>query len=533
MRIEVQLEERVEQLVLGAESANRSLAQILRSANLPLNTRCGERDLCAGCMVEVLQGSLAHVDGGSLEIEDGEPMELQGCRYQPRGELLVIRVPQRSRLAYAPQVLDSYRVNVPIAKDPVATDGVGVAIDIGTTTVAVQALDLATGEVVGRAAGFNKQMHFGDDVLTRINLCSTDPTMLGYLQKAIVEETLKPLIAEAEPDSSRIRAFAIAGNTTMLHLLMGVDPTPLGFAPFTPAFLEQSPFEAGSLGLHPADATAYLLPGIAAYIGADLTAGLFASGLLYDEGPSLLVDVGTNGEILLNAGGRVLGCATAAGPAFEGSGLQCGIRAGEGAISYVHLASGPLQIAVEKIGPSGMKATGICGSAYVDFLSEGRRVGLLSPTGRVQEVEGLDAWRMPSDHGASLRLSYGQGKRPIVVTEGDIAKLLQAKAAIAAGILTLLARKGMTPGDVKTLYLAGGFGMHLDLGKAIGCGLLPGFQESQIELVGNTSLAGATLCLLDKNTLNELSTARHGVEIVELNLDPTFEDTYLDQLSLP
>ncbi|MBI5708493.1 MAG: DUF4445 domain-containing protein [Armatimonadetes bacterium] len=533
MRIEVQLEEQTEQLVLGADQANRSIAQILRSFNLPLNTRCGERDLCAGCMVDVIQGSLQHVDGGELEVTPDSPMELQGCRYKPSGDLLVLRVPQRSRLAYAPQVLDSYRVNVPIAKDPVAQEGIGVAIDIGTTTIAIQALDLSRGEVVGRASGFNKQMHFGDDVLTRINLCSTDPTMLGLLQKAIVEETLKPLIAEAAPDSSRIRALSIAGNTTMLHLLMGVDPTPLGFAPFTPAFLEQAPFEAGQLGLDPPGAVVHLLPSIAAYIGADLTAGLFASGLLYDEGPSLLVDVGTNGEILLNVDGHVLGCATAAGPAFEGSGLQCGIRAGEGAISYVHLSADPLGVTVEKIGPPGMKPTGICGSAYVDFLSEGRRVGLLSPTGRIQEVEGLDAWKMPSDHGVSLRLAYGQGKRPIVVTEGDVAKLLQAKAAIAAGILTLLARKGMSPKNVKTLYLAGGFGMHLDLGKAIGCGLLPGFTESQIQLVGNTSLAGATLCLLDMNTLNELSLARHGVEVVELNLDPTFEDTYLDQLSLP
>lgn len=520
MRVNVLFADGEETLILSPDQASRRLTEILRSSNLPLNTRCGERDMCAGCTIELVEGCLRHVDGSALTL----PGEFRACRYRPMGNCLTVRVPQRARLAYAPQVLDSYRVNVPFARDPLAPAGFGVAIDIGTTTLALQVLDLQSGEIVAKASGFNKQMHFGDDVLTRINLCLTEPEMLSRLQAAIVRDTIQPLIIDSGVDAARIACFAISGNTTMLHLLVGADPSAIGVAPFTPQFVEKEAFQAGTIGLEPAAAGVYLLPSISAYIGSDLTAGLFASGLLYDEGPSLLVDVGTNGEILLRHNGHISGCATAAGPAFEGCGLTCGIRAGEGAISHVRIGPGSA-IEWERIGPPG-KPTGICGSAYVDFLAEGRRAGILSSTGRFQ-----DSW-IDSPQGRAIHLAFGQGKRPILVTEHDVARLLQAKAAIAAGILTLLQRHGLTPGNVKTLYLAGGFGMHLDLGSAIGCGLLPEFSVDQIQLVGNTSLAGATLALIDRNTLAELSKARQDVEVVELNLDPNFEDTYVDQLSL-
>lgn len=534
MRIRVELPGRVQELVLSPAAARRRLSEILRAENLPLNTRCGEKNLCAGCVIELVDGSLVNVDDGEVVSSAGDPLEIRGCRHRPASEEVALRVPQRALLAYAPQVLDDYRVNVPYARDPLVARGLGVAIDIGTTTVVVQILDPVSGAVIGKASGFNKQMHFGDDVLTRINLCGTDPEMLGRLHRAIVAQTLMPLLEEALGGRAddEVACFAIAGNTTMLHLLVGEDPTSMGFAPFTPSFLEREPFLAGSIGLSPTSAPVHLLPCVAAYIGADLTSGLFASGLLYDEGPSLLVDIGTNGEILLIHDGVVSGCATAAGPAFEGSGLSCGLRAGEGAIAHIWLEREPFAIGVEKIGPRHLRATGLCGSAYIDFLAEGRRVGLLSSPGRFQPPVGAEH-TVTDTYGSALVVAHGQGKRPIVVTEADVGRLLQAKAAIAAGILTLLSRYGLVPADVRHLYLAGGFGMHLNLANAIACGLLPGFSVDQIQLVGNTSLAGATLALLDRNTLAELSKARQGVEIVELNLEPGFEDTYIDQLFLP
>jgi uncharacterized 2Fe-2S/4Fe-4S cluster protein (DUF4445 family) len=337
-------------------------------------------------------------------------------------------------------------------------------------------------------------------------------------------------VLETGIDLGEVRGYTLAGNTTMLHLATGVDPSSLGVAPFTPVFLEHKVVSSEVIGLEPVGVPVHCLPGAAAYVGADITSGVLASGLLYDDGPSLLVDVGTNGEIVFKSGDRMLGCATAAGPAFEGSGLYCGIRAGEGAISHVVIDQ-PFELRTEIIGPPRTKPIGICGSAYIDILAQAHGVGLLTSSGRF--VSGIaDKLLERDEYGLRMVLGVGQGKRKIVIAESDIARLMQAKAAIAAGIMVLLSRVGIEPSEVKTLYLAGGFGMHLDLENAVACGLFPGFRPEQIQLVGNTSLAGAYLSQVDSSVLGELSRIGREIEIVELNLDPDFEDTYIDQLSL-
>ncbi len=324
----------------------------------------------------------------------------------------------------------------------------------------------------------------------------------------------------------------------MLHLLAGIDPSPMGAVPFRPVFLEHrmTPAESVRLALHGAGGagpTLHLLPSASAYIGSDLTAGIFASGLVYDDGPSLLVDAGTNGEIILKHGDKLFGCATAAGPAFEGGGLANGIRAGDGAISHIGFDAEPLAVRAEVIGNAA--PIGICGSAYVDFLAEARRIGLISHTGRFDRaaVSRAGDGFVQNQYGLALRVARGQGKHDIIISELDIARLLQAKAAIAAGVLTLLRRAGLQPRDIKRLYLAGGFGMHINVPNAIGCGLLPGFTPKQVQVVGNTSLAGAYLALLDSGVLDELTRIGKRLDAVELNLDPGFEDCFIEQLALP
>jgi uncharacterized 2Fe-2S/4Fe-4S cluster protein (DUF4445 family) len=375
-------------------------------------------------------------------------------------------------------------------------------------------------------------------VLTRIQLCRDDPAMLGRLSAALLHDTLAPLVAQALAQAgevaARIGAFSVAGNATMLHLLAGVDPSPLGVAPFEAAFLEHRVLSAAALGFDGCDAPLHLLPGAAAYVGADVCAGILASGLAYDDGPSLLVDAGTNGEIVLRHGGRTSACATAAGPAFEGAGLSCGMRAGDGAIEHVRLHGNPLRIECDVIGRT--KAAGVCGSAYVEYLAEGRALGLLTRTGRidraaVQMPEGFCVER--AEEGLSIQLTRGRGLRPIFVSEQDVATLLQAKAAIAAGILTLLARENVAPAEVRRLHLAGGFGVHTRVTHAIDCGLLPGFRPEQIEAAGNASLAGAYLALVDRSALVELERIARETRVVELNLDPGFESRYVDNLLLP
>ncbi len=563
--------------VTGAERAAR-LSDLLRRKHFPLNTRCGQRGLCDGCIIELLTGSLTNMATG--ETVTGTGQALRGCEYRLAHDgPVTVRIPARSLLAYEPQVVSEFKTNVPRAHDPlwqqvtIPANGLtgiqrrrpvrlapdlpvgriatleyrddhwlvtgasatpdarplGVAVDIGTTTVALLICDLRDGKVLGGAANFNRQMHLGDDVLTRINLCSTDPTQLKHLQDLIVEETLKPLLNEALSKAgatlAQVRCMTVAANTTMLHLFAGVDPSSMGLAPFTATFLEHrlAAIPGWSFIIH-------LLPSAAAYVGADLTAGAFATGLVYDEGPALLVDVGTNGEIILKRGNNLSGCATAAGPAFEGAGMTNGVRATAGAIAHIKLNPNPFSVALEKIG-QGMPI-GLCGTAYVDFLAEGRATGFLNERGRFENAftEQTMPWK---DYGRALRVATGSGKTDIVVTETDIAGLMQAKAAIAAGILTLLERAGLKPAQIKKLYLAGGFGLHLDRENAIACGLLPGFVPEQIEVVGNTSLAGAYLALLDCGALDEIARAAKKMDVVELNLDAGFEDRYIEQLSLP
>lgn len=524
MRLDLELPNERRTILLDSAEIGRRLTDILRRENLPLNTRCGERLLCKSCSVEVQS------NGGWTTV--------QACQVI-LDQNLTVRIPQQSMLAYTPQVLSGYRINVPYAHDPLlAPEGLCAVVDVGTTTVALSVVDLSDGRIVGQAAAFNRQMHYGDDVLTRINLCMTDPCALAGLQSAICKETISQLLAEAASGAglqvSDVRGFVVAGNTTMLHLLAGIDPTPMGFSPFTPRFIGHTVLPSEALGLEPAGVPVHLLSGAAAYVGADITAGVFASGLVYDDGPSLIVDVGTNGEIVLKFGSRMYGCATAAGPAFEGSGLQSGLRAGDGAISHLWIRGETLNVETEIIGPPHTKPSGICGSAYIDFLAEAFRTGLVGSNGRLRPsaLPVGDPRVCAGDHGGEFLIARGQGKRPIVVSDQDIARLLQAKAAIAAGILTLLARVGIQAADVKTLYLAGGFGMHLDLENAIACGLLPGFRSEQIQLIGNSSLGGATVCAIDRSALDEIARIGSDIEIVELNLDPDFEDTYIDQLCL-
>ncbi len=584
------------------------LSDVLRRAELPLNTRCGQRGLCDGCCVELLSGALISIATGQT-VEASEANEpLRACQHElaPNGQAEVY-VPSRSLLAHAPQVVTEFCANVSRAHDPLwqhielslddidqalpfsravchaisrQRDGdlpirpdpgldelarsqesrvqltiehcgdhwlvhpaslersaFGVAIDVGTTTVVATLVDLASGEVASTTSALNAQARLGDNVLTRIQHCHNDKRLVDRLQRAVTRRTLRPLIEQALSDAGlsvdQVVCLSVAGNTTMLHLLAGVDPSPLGVAPFTPEFLEHRVLRNRDLPILPQenDTAVHLLPGAAAYVGADIIAGVFSTGMVYEAETSILVDMGTNGEIVLKHEDRLLGCATAAGPAFEGAGLACGVRAGRGAISHVRLNEDSYHPEIDVIGDA--EPIGLCGTAYVDFVAEARRSGLVKKTGRFSEASADGLLVRHETHGQSFIVARGRNDEPIVVSEADIASLLQAKAAIAAGIVCLLNRVGLAADEIDTLYLAGGFGFHMDVKNVIQCGLLPGFQPEQISLLGNTSLAGAYLALLDSGVLAEMKRASRRLETIELNLEPDFESQYIDQLCLP
>ena len=530
-------------LEIPVASDNRSLADVLATHELPLNTRCGQRGLCRGCEVELRKGSLL-TGAGTVHAQ----ATVQACRARLT-DPATIKIPARSRIEHRPQVGETFEIAIPYAHDPLFQPVPGrrdtaFAVDVGTTTVVVLLVDLITGEVLSRAGSFNAQIRFGDNVITRIEAARKTEN-LAAMQCAIVMQTIQPLLLRACKRAgrpvNRIVGGAIAGNTAMLHLLMGEDPTPLGIAPFTPRFIKGRQVQADDITLV-ADGLAWetpiqLLPGIAGYIGADITAGIFASGMAFDPTPSLLVDIGTNGEIVLQNASKLTACATAAGPAFEGCGLRCGTRAREGAVSDLRLLLHPFHLETETIGSVPLsRAIGLCGSAYLDFLATARSSGLIGVTGRFQAA----AWesvpvqnRLIDDGGRALRLTEADDSGALRISEVDVALLLQAKAAIGAGIEILLETAGVRASDLGRVYLAGGFGMHLNVANAIAIGLLPGFREEQIRVVGNTALAGALLALVDRTTLDEMENLRDQVEVVELNLTDNFEDRYIEHLMLP
>ncbi len=501
---------------------DRTLSDILFEAGYPLNTRCNQRGLCRGCHVLT---------------DTSPPRDLLACQHRlAPGDSLCIKIPGRSLLSHPPSIVSDFQTGVPVGNDPIFTGPgtLGVAVDIGTTTVAMILAELTSGKVLAKATSLNAQVSRGDNVLTRIQLCQDDKANIARLKDDFWRATFHPLLQSLFRDSGTgmedLAGVIVAGNTTMLHLACNTDPTPLGTVPFTPAFLDQREFRGDAFGL-PCGLPVLFLPGISAYVGADISAGAACCGVRYGDAPQLLVDVGTNGEILLCGPKGHLACATAAGPAFEGCGLLCGMRAAKGVVGKLSISAEPFGAVFETVGGAWDSPLGITGSAYVDFLAEGRRTGLLTENGRFNRTivaENPDHFRQ-EENGLGFLLSPRHPN--LRIGEVDVALLLQAKAAIAAGIETLLAIQNIPTGSIGRLFLAGGFGLHLSIPNAIACGLLPGFREEQIAAVGNTSLGGAYLAMLDRSLAAEMGDLR--VETIELNLDPEFEDRFLDHLSLP
>ncbi|MCC6416285.1 MAG: DUF4445 domain-containing protein [Opitutaceae bacterium] len=540
MNTELRIETTEESQAVGltAKDFTMPLTEVLASRGYPLNKRCGGRDLCGGCEVGLKCGELKQTrDGVSVPCGD----RLRACQlHLVEGRNTTVVIPARSLLKHEPSVVAEFKVNVPWGRNPIDPAACyGAAVDIGTTTVALVLVEMATGKVLAGASDFNAQIRYGEDVLTRIQMCHMDPAAVGELQKAIAVDTIQPLIEEAcaaaRLTPADLGVMTVAANTTMMHLLAGVDPSPLGLYPFKPAFLEHRAYAPAELNLKfgGEGAKVHLLPGPAAYVGADLSAGVVATGMQYSEGPVIIVDVGTNGEIIAKVGDRLVGTATAAGPAFEGAGLTSGTRGIKGAIERITMSRDPYAVNLQIIGGE-TRPVGICGSAYVDFLWGGRRNGALQRNGRFAD----DFLQQPGvrsekdEFGRRLRLHPNGVSGPVWVSEVDISRLQQAKAAIAAGIEVLLGLLDTKPADVKTLYLCGGFGMHLSLDHAVGCGLLPGFRPDQIQVMGNSSLAGAFLVLNDRSLLAEMKAVCANMESIELNQQPGFEDIFIDHLSL-
>ena len=419
-----------------------------------------------------------------------------------------------------------------------------VAVDIGTTTLAAELLELPSGEELAVASTLNPQTRFGDDVLSRIQKAGTEEG-LAELQAVVVEaidRMIGQLTEAAAIDRRQIYEVALAGNTTMQHLLCRLDPRFLGEVPFVPAVGSSLSFPASDLplGIHPRG-RAYVLPVIGGFVGGDTVAGMLALELAEQSAPTLLVDVGTNGEIVLAAGGKLWAAATAAGPAFEGARITHGMRAATGAVERVTFSKG--RLGIQTIGHA--PPVGICGSALIDLAAILLDHGVFGPEGRFRTRTNLpetapeEIARRVSDDPDNLAFELVSAEESgtgaaIVFNQYDVRQLQLASGAIRAGIQLLTKRAGIEPEDLETLHIAGGFGNYIRRAKAQRIGLIPeGIPQDRIRYCGNTSLAGARLSLLSANRRAAADALAARTEHIDLSTDHAFQWTFADAMIFP
>lgn len=411
----------------------------------------------------------------------------------------------------------------------------GFAFDIGTTTVAGQLVDLNTREILGTRIAFNKQAVYGSDVITRI-IYGSDPAGLEKLNAAAVDninEMITDLTAEKGVSLGDVYAVVCAGNMTMMHLLLKIDPTNIRKAPYVPAtsvFPTVNPPEV-RIDANPKGVVSFL-PGVSTYLGGDIVSGVLASGLSDSEDLSLLIDIGTNGEIVLGNRDWMMGAAASAGPAFEGSGLSCGMKAVNGAVQKAEIGEdGGVRIGT--IG--GGRPIGICGSGYIDLLCQLRRRGIIAKDGRIDTRSGTRRIRRSgsvAEFVVAFREESATGA-DIVINEDDIENLKRSKGAIYSAMIALLKKVGKGPDDLKRLYIAGGFGSYLNIENSIYIGLLPDAPREIFQFIGNSSLAGARMSLLSHEALTAADSIYRNITYVDLGSEADYMDEYIASLFFP
>jgi uncharacterized 2Fe-2S/4Fe-4S cluster protein (DUF4445 family) len=455
---------------------------------------CGGADLCGGCRVRVVAGVLP------ARIEDkcvfGDEELARGWRLACRARAetpLKLEVGQWA----APVLVDSARLKGG------SRTGLGIAVDVGTTTLAAQMLDLASGEVLAVGTALNPQCAYGADVMSRVLFALTNSGLTPLIRNAI-----GGIVAQlAGNRSAEIDEIVLVGNTVMHHLFAGINVEPLSRAPFVPGDAHEQIFPPEQLGWNlPPACRIRFLRCLGGFVGSDILAGIVAADLAAGDRMQVLIDLGTNGEIVLGNRERLLCASTAAGPAFEAASIRMGMRAAAGAIAHVFLREHALECRV--IGDE--EPRGICGSGLVDAVAAGLELGAIRPGGQLAD-------------GAKEFPVSG----PVTLAQNDIRELQLAKAAIASGLRLLLQRWGATRDDIDTVHLAGAFGNYVRMESAVRVGLVEA-APCKIVAAGNTALRGAKMVLLSAG-IPPLPAIEH----ISLAFEPGFQDTFIDCLKFP
>ena len=415
---------------------------------------------------------------------------------------------------------------------------VGCAIDIGTTTVSMVLVDLANGKILAKGSSGNGQIRYGADVINRI-IESSRPGGKKKLQDAIVKETLTPIIANlcraAGINANSILNLSIGANTTMNHLLVGVDADPVRMDPYIPSFFGWDGLLAGDLHL-PANplAPVIIAPNIGSYVGGDITAGTLATMMWDKDEMTLFIDLGTNGEIVFGNRDFLMSCACSAGPAFEGGDISCGMRATDGAVEAVTIDKNTMEPTLTIVGDAGQRCVGICGSGIIDIISELYRCGIINAKGLFVR-EGSRVQRDQHGMGRYVLATAEESEtgREVSINEVDIDNFIRAKGAIYSGIDTLLQSVDMTPDCIDQVLVAGGIGSGINMKNAVNIGMLPDVDLSKYHYIGNSSLTGAYAMVMSDTATEKCKEVAANMTYLELSTYPGYMDSFVAACFIP
>lgn len=552
-------------------NAEDNLLSIAALAGVFIDGNCGSKGICGKCKIKVLSGDLEPIGSHELEVLTEKEIE-QGYRLACKIFIESDMVVEVSTLKHATR-RKTKLTYLPDDFIPEVKSKYGIAYDIGTTTVVAMLWNLKTGKLLDTVAKTNPQSVYGADVISRINFCSVKSENLSQIQKKIIDcmnELSDELFEKTKVKPDDVLELVAVGNTTMSHLLLGMNPETLARAPFEPAFTGGRTVAISKLGLlantenlnndkvkqeigedsvedvaagksfakHFGDTNLHVLPNIAGHVGSDIVAGILSSRLRERGGTNLSIDIGTNGEIALFHSGKIYVCSTAAGPAFEGASIKHGMRAASGAIEVVSIKNG--EVSLDTI--DGKTAVGICGSGLIDAIAQMLDAGVIDTSGKMVDAAVAEAAGLPSGIIQRLRkdgrvnefvLAFGKGENTptdIVITQKDVREVQLAKAAIQAGITCLLNLAGITFQEIDRVILAGAFGNYINKKSALRIGMLPPLPLEKIISVGNAAGSGASMALLslkERERAHEIAkTAIH----VELSTDPSFQDEFLNAM---
>ena len=540
-------------------SPGKDLFSALTEGGICVNGACGGAGTCGKCAVEVLSGDVSPVSDNEriFLTAPSEGKRASHCRLAcsaiPLGNVTV-KIPSPPEGKKKREFL----LNTP--KVTHVTSGASkLAVDVGTTTVEAALIDAETGKVLASRSEINPQTRLGMDVLSRISYAMRHPDGVSLLQKEIVDligAMAKDMCQATRVNPFSIGAVAVAGNCAMLHLFLGINPASLGAFPFTPVFVQGQDLSATDIGLRAVgeNARLYCLPSVSAFVGGDIVAGVYASGLTQQKGNTLFIDIGTNGEMVLSKETEFLGCSPetfvpekpasatitkkalvscscAAGPALEGMNISCGMRAAAGAIEDIFIDENEGAVQLKTI--DGEPPVGLCGSGVLAAIKEFLRVGLVRTDGSMAAAEELSSRRLAAlcregKSGLSIALNEG-----VFVTQKDVRQVQLAKGALLSGIRALLGQAGLQASDVNKVYVAGQFGAHLSTESLTECGILPYEFGGKIEYIGNSSLSGARMALTSPFVRKEMEILARSIASLELSAMPGYSDLFMQCLNFP